>query len=339
MRAVILGGAWLAMLAASPLSLAETGNLEVAGLVEVASATTEDFAGAGTDTVSLATVELALDMKINERVDAFVGFLYEEGATDFGLDEGTITLALLEGASLTAGKMYVPFGRFDTFMISDPQTLVMGETTESVLMFSMGRAGLYGSVYLFNGDSNRASEVSAGNDTGLSAGVNLGYARDDVFNVGISYISNIADSNTLQGLTTTGTAVGVVERSVAGASAFFSATFGRFTVLGEHLSALQSFRNGDLDGTVSRDERPSASNIEVGIAIVDDLTVAAGYQVTCEAQFIGLPETVTSATVAYEVLAGTILAGEYAVMQDYTVADGGTAGRATSLTMQLAVEF
>ena len=340
MRGVVLGVVGLSMLAGSTLAQAEEVNLEVAGLVEVEATSGEDFAGDRTSDVTLATVELALDAELNQRVSAHLAFLYEEDATDFGLDEGTLTLGLNDIAAFTAGRMYVPFGRFDSFMISDPQTLEMAETVETVLMLSLAGDGLYGFAYLFNGD---AEEQSTGNDDNhISSGLNIGYARDGLFDVGLSYISNIADSETLQALEDDPdvvNAVGIIDSRVAGAGAYFSVNLGPVTILGEHITALDNFSNGDLDGMVGNEEKPAASNIEVGVVLPSGVTLAAAYQKTDEAAFIGLPESVVSATLAYEVVAGATLAAEYASLKDYGVSDGGTGESGHSVTVQLAVEF
>lgn len=330
-----------AALMLSPLALAEPA-LEFSGLVEVEAFAAEDYTGARTTDVTLATVGVAMSAIFDERASARLAFLYEEDATDFGLEEGTVTFGLNESTLFTAGKMYVPFGRFDSFMVSDPQTLVMSETVETVLMLSAKNKGFYGSAYLFNGDSEEISEVEKGDDSGISAGFNLGYARDGRFDVGVSYISNIADSDTLQALEDDPhvvDAIGMVDSQVAGAGAYFIASLGSVSVLGEYLTALEHFSNGDLDGTVTMEEQPSASNIEIAAELGDRFAVAAAYQKTTEARFIGLPETVVSAAVAYKVAEGATLAAEYARMKDYTSGDGGTGESASSFTVQLALGF
>lgn len=335
---VLISGAVALM--QSQLAFAEPA-FEISGLVEVEALAAEDFAGARTNDVTLATVGVAMNAIVDERLSARLAFLYEEDTTDFGLEEGTVTFGLSESMVFTAGMMYVPFGRFDSFMVSDPQTLVMSETVETVLMLSGKIRGLYGAAYLFNGDSEEIGEVSAGDNKGISGGLNLGYARDGLFDVGVSYITNIADSDTLQTLEDEpgADARGVVDSAVAGASAYFIASLGNITVLGEHVTALDRFSNGDLDGTVTGKERPSASNIEIIAELADTFTVAAAYQKTAEALFIGLPETVVSATVAYKVAEGATLAAEFARMKDYADSDGGTGGDASSFTMQLALGF
>jgi len=70
------------------------------------------------------------------------------------VDEGTITIgnADVTPIYLTAGRMYIPFGNFESNMISDPITLTMSETREEAFQLGVElENGLHGSAYLFNG--------------------------------------------------------------------------------------------------------------------------------------------------------------------------------------------
>lgn len=336
-----LGVAGLVAMTMSFDAVAQWPEMEFGGLVEVEASSSEDFAGAKTSDITLATVALGIDARVNERVSAHISFLYEEDATDFGVDEGTLSFLVNDVVSFSAGKMYVPFGRYDSFMVSDPQTLVMGETVETVLMVSAERNGLYGSVYTFNGDSDKASTLAKGNDNELSAGFNLGYARDEGFDVGISYISNIGDTDTLQALEASPTAgsVGQVDSPVPGGAAHVMVSFGNVTLVAEHVRALEKFTNGDLDGTVTAQEQPAATNFEAGIQLEKGWLLAAAYQETSDALFIGLPKKVVSGAVSYEVMPGATVAVEYASMEDYASNDGGTGESANTLTLKMAAEF
>jgi len=66
-----------------------------------------------------------------------------------GSGYGTITLGNMEmfPVYLTAGKMYVPFGNFESNMIQDPVTLEIGETRESAGQVGFEHSGFYGSAY------------------------------------------------------------------------------------------------------------------------------------------------------------------------------------------------
>src|SRR5210317_89231 len=130
-------------------------RVTLSGVVEVEAFSAEDFNGADTSDITLATVGLGLDAEITEWVNAHILLLYEEDDTEpMDLDEGTITLGNLEKFPLylNAGKMYVPFGSFESNMISDPLTLELGETRESAAQVGFEASGFYGSFYAFNSD-------------------------------------------------------------------------------------------------------------------------------------------------------------------------------------------
>ena len=109
------------------------GRVTFGGLVEVEATTGKDYEGTKESDITLATVELGLDAEITDWVNGHILLLYEEDDTPLCVDEGFITLGNLEKFPLyfAAGKMYVPFGAFETNMISDPLTLELGENNES----------------------------------------------------------------------------------------------------------------------------------------------------------------------------------------------------------------
>lgn len=96
--------------------------IAISGLIEVEfgyESTSEEDAG---DLV-LATVELGIDVDITEHVTGHILLLNEEDDTEpMDVDEGYITL---DGGDamplfLRVGKMYLPFGRFESHFVSDP---------------------------------------------------------------------------------------------------------------------------------------------------------------------------------------------------------------------------
>jgi hypothetical protein len=90
-----------------------------------------------------------LDANITAHVDGHVLIKYED--EDIFVDEGFIVLTGTDAfpAHLIAGRQYIPFGNFDSHFVTDPVTLVLGETNTGAAV-----AG-----YRFGGD---AVEVSAG---------------------------------------------------------------------------------------------------------------------------------------------------------------------------------
>ena len=87
-------------------------KLTVSGALEVEYGSSESYAGVDSSDVTLATVELGFDARINDRIDAHLTFLYEEDDTPIEVDEGTISVSLNAGHSVVMGQMYVPFGAF-----------------------------------------------------------------------------------------------------------------------------------------------------------------------------------------------------------------------------------
>ncbi len=62
----------------------------------------------------------------------------------------------------------MPFGNFESNMISDPVTLTLAETREDVVQVGFGtEGGFYDSAYFFNGDTDKSKDnvySSADND-------------------------------------------------------------------------------------------------------------------------------------------------------------------------------
>ncbi|MBC2712742.1 MAG: LbtU family siderophore porin [Desulfosarcina sp.] len=123
-------------------------RIQISGLIEVEAAHEKiDYTDPATpdeksDDVDLATVELVVDAKIVKHVDGHVLFKYEDD--DVFVDEGFITLTGTEAfpAYLIAGRQYIPFGYFDSHFISDPTTLVLGETNEGAVVAALLQASL-----------------------------------------------------------------------------------------------------------------------------------------------------------------------------------------------------
>lgn len=319
----------IAAAVAAAMSAPAYADLTLSGALEVEASTSEDFAGAKNSDIVLATAALAVEAELNERVSATLALLYEEDDTAFGLDEGYITMAMNGTTSVVAGRMFVPFGSFESNMISDPLTLELGETSETAILLGMESGNLSGSVYTFNGDVDEDAEIADGDNAALSFGASAGFASDTL-SFGASYISNVAETGGLE-------AVGNnVDAMVAGYGVSFGYTMGNFSVIAEHVSAAEKFSNGDLGGAITNEEQPRATNVEVALALKGGTVLAAAYQVSSETAFMGLPKYVTSVAVSFEPMEDVGMGIEYASMEDFSV-NGGETGNA--ITAQLAVEF
>lgn len=310
-------------------------EVAIGGLLEVEAASSEDFAGTDASDIALATAEIGMSAQINDITEAEIVLLYEEDDTPLEVDVARIGIAASDNVVLDFGQVYVPFGAYETQMISDPLTLEMGETRETVAMASFGRNGFSTGGYIFNGDTNENGDDDSIDNGGLFAGYAFAGNGFDV-DASVGYISDLSDSDALQD--TIGATVG---DSVGAFTAAAIVNAGDFMIIGEYLGAIDTFAVSELafNGTGAE---PSAFNLEAGYGFVlrdMDARIAVGYQQTDEAVALGLPEQRVLAAFSIAIMDNTALAFEWAADEDYSTTDGGTGNNADTFTTQLAVAF
>jgi hypothetical protein len=318
-------------------------RIQISGLVEVEAGYGEvDFTDptAGdeeTSDVDLATVELDVDAKIADHVDGHVLLKYEED--DLFMDEGFITLNGTEAfpVYLIAGRQYIPFGNFDSHFVTDPNTLILGETNEGAVVagYRFGGEMLDISAGVFNGEIDESGK----DDTidGFVAAVTVQPVETLMF--GASCTSNLASSDALseavQDVDSDGE-TDSLDDLVGGWSAFVTFRFlDGFKIIGEYVAALDHFNAGEIyDAADTEKRKPSAWNVELGAAIVENVEVAACYGGADDGGTEFLPETQYGAVLNWGIFENTNLALEYlhGEFED-------DAQETNSLVAQLAVEF
>jgi hypothetical protein len=317
-----LGGGWF-------------DRIEIAGLVEVEASSVEPFEGDSESDVVLATFELGLAAQVNDWVEALASVLYEEGETDLEVDVAQITIANPEVTPVyvNAGQFYLPFGAYETNLVSDPLTLEIGEIRESAAEVGFVYAGFGGSVYAFQGDN----EVDG--DTRIDSwGANLSVAQEFEavsWSAGVGYLSNLGDSDALRDTVTDPTDF------TGGWTANLAVVVQDFNLIGEYLGAADAF-DADALRFDGHGAKPEAWNIELGysFAVFGKESVAAvAYQGTNEALALELPEERWLVGWSIGIFDGTALSFEYAYDTDYSTGKGGTGENASAFVAQLAVEF
>jgi hypothetical protein len=338
-------------------SLAAT--TEIGGLLETEMFFGETFDGESYSDLVLATIEVGLDAEITNWFSGHVLLLHEEfsdniphlhaqGQTGMLVDEAYIEFGnpFLSSFSLQVGHIYIPFGNYQTNMVSDPFTLEIGESRESAIVLNYDR-NFYFSLYMFNGDL-----MESGGDNAIdNMGVNLGYAYqgDTIsFDIGVGYINNIKETDGLSNSiinnrdTLNESIPGLfpdpveVEEYTAGIATHLVFNWGNITFIGELVAAMDDFAADEL--YASKVAKPSASNVEVAYSINDNLTMALGFQNSVDMASY-LPENRTIFGVSYQLDTGTSLAFEFASDKDFGASDGGSGESASTTTIQLAAEF
>jgi hypothetical protein len=235
--------------------------------------------------LTLSTVELGIDIDFIKHVSGQVLLLWEEDETEpLDVDEAFIRL---DGEDvlplyLQAGKIYVPFGNFETHFISDPNTLELGETRESAAVVGYTNDLFNLSFGVFNGDIDEDGKDDH-IDSFVASGV-FTLPEESVPGLalasGLSWISNIADSDlltdTIEDAAEEAAVGAFIDNKVDGLSAFLIATLNeRWTLIAEYVGALDEFDDADpgLGGL-----EPKTWNFELGCAVTEALTVAAKYE-------------------------------------------------------------
>jgi len=318
---------------------------EVSGAVEIEMNSGEAYdSSEKSSDIALATVELGFDAKINDRVSAHVLMLHEDDSTESPtIDEGTITIT--NGPiSINAGRMYIPFGNFESHMISDPLTLEIAETQEAAIEFGYEANGFRASVYAFNGEADKNEED---NDVVDDYGISIGYsmkAGSVNLDFGLYYLNNMAETDGLEGALANQNPT-TVEEHTAGMALHAIAKMDALTVILEHITASDDFNTLDLEFNTANTPvkaKPAASNIEVAYTMGmggREITLAAAHQSSSDIDGSALPESRNMISVSTTIADDVGFAVEYADSDDYETADGGSGESGGVLTAQLAVEF
>jgi len=312
-------------------------RIQMGGRIEVEAAHTKtDYndpavADEKSSDVDLASAELVADAKIADHIDGHVLIKFEDD--ELFVDEGFIALTGSDSfpAYLIAGRQYIPFGNFDSHFITDPNTLLLGETNEGALVagYRLGGEMVDISMGVFNGRAK-----GTGDDDAIDSFV-AGIAARPVKTLlcGVSYTSNLGGSDAFNEFLVD---ADNLDSQVGGWSAFASLQFlERFKLIVEYVAALDSFKAGevyDSNDTIAR--QPSAWNLELGAALAEGFEIAARYGGSDDGGPDFLPETQFGAVLNWGVFVNTNLAIEY--LHDEFEDD---IRKTDTLTAQLAIEF
>lgn len=315
----------------APFTLSTLGKyIKFSGLLELEASYDKPEGGEESSDLVLATAELSTEVSLNDHIGGHLILLWEEDETEpIDVDEAVIILngpktLIGQTATFVGGKMYVPFGTFHSFMVTDPLTLDLGETNSTAALFALEGELWTLKTGIFNGDVDTEGD----NDNIDSWVASLEITPTEGIAFGASYISDIAESD--NGLVTDET---FYKSSVPGATAFVSLALGSFGFEGEYVSAIKGFDNEviavgeDLTGT-----RPRAWNLELAWTPMERAQLALRAE---GAHAFQDDQTRYGATVSYGVYENTILALEY-LRGDAKGADNDLTHTTTA---QLAFEF
>lgn len=331
-----------------PLSAVAAEPVKISGLMEIEASYGKNFDQTSVSDITVSKIELGFDADINERVTAHILMLHEDDGTEpMQLDEGTLSIDLGNGWYVNGGRMVIPFGIFETSLVSDPLTKELGEAHEAALQVGFERNGFYGSLYAFNGDTIKTSTSLNGDDTAEHFGANIGYvfrSGEMSLDVGADYTSSLADADVVYDSLSPNTDtdgdtladISTLDSYVSGFALHAIYRNGPWSAIVEHIKS-DKFQAAELNFN-GQGAEPSATNVEAAYAFAWG-TLALAYQMTDEAQALGLPERRILVGTSLGLFENTNLNIAYGKDKDYLISEGGTGQDGSNLTFQLAVTF
>jgi hypothetical protein len=312
------------------LSLADlTERITLHGLIEVEAAYNKPRGGDESSDMTLATVELGADIRVTDWLGGEIVLLWEENETEpVDLDVGVVTLTCprpLFGltAGFTGGKMYLPFGKFNSFMVTDPLTLDLGETNQSAALLTLEGTHWSLRAGAFSGETDTRDDNQA--IDGWVAALEITPLESLTF--GFSLISDLAESD-----------IALIEdedmyrESVLGGAAFVSWTLGTLGMEAEYVTALETFDPVLIGLTDLTGKRPRAWNLELAWTFAEHWQAALRYE---QAEDFQDDATRYGGALSWGLMEHAVLAVEYL----HGDAKGPEGVLEHTVTAQLAVAF
>ncbi|MBP20043.1 MAG: hypothetical protein CMQ21_14265 [Gammaproteobacteria bacterium] len=314
-----------------------TQRFTFSGVMEIEASYTDSTEWGDDDSSSdliLATAQPGVDVALVDKVSLHFVSFYKEGDIDFDMHEGYIQLQNpgAEDINLKLGKMYLPFEQLETNLVNDTLGLELVSPDESIgfreraalVSWSTGDLTLEG--YVFNGNANEDDNLS---DFGMS----FGYGNE-AFNIGVDYLSNVADSAMIVDALDENQGV-VPEGDLNAISINGMAQLGAATLLAEYIQI------DDLDEIGYQvDDAPTFAQLDLGYDLGNGWSLALAYQLTDEGAVLGMPESRITAGVATSIYDGIVAVSlELWHDEDYDENDGGTDEDFNGVVIQIAAEF
>lgn len=268
---------------------------------------------AGTN-FNLTDAELDTFVEANRWVSGFMTFGYNSGNDDeanrvnnseLQLGQGYLTVGDLSTLPVYAslGQMYVPFGRYSSYMISTPSSKTLGRVQTRAINLgytsSNTEVSPFAAVYGFQGATELDGNPASGDDVeGYGANTGLSFSKGEYSGMlGVSYISNIAESSGLQGDGSDGSGFAQSSASedlakrVPGADIYGQIGYGNYVLLAEYVEATRQFDAADLSYN-GQGAKPQAVDIEAAYSfeLWHPSYVALAYGESWQALTLGLPQ-------------------------------------------------
>lgn len=311
-------------------------GIQWSGALELEAGYLKDYNNDSNSDLRVETAFLAAQKQIQSNLLAAVTVLYEEDETPLEVDEAYISYGINDHFAVTGGQIYVPFGQYNTAVVSDPLTLEIGETRTTAAMVSYAKDDYQLDAYVFRGDSN--TDGQAIDNFGGRLRKNFSY-QDGAGFFSLDFISNLLSSDRLSDVTPD------FDDSTAGMATALHWDNRVWGAAFEYVSALvnaESETPGLFDS-----QKPAALQLECfynDTVYHQNITFAASYQQTKDALLLNLPERRWVVSAALPLTTNLAVSAQLYADRDYgekkeVAGISGTGDDAKGVLLQLAVEI
>jgi len=330
------------------LSYGQRPLVQISGKVEGQALGGSGFNGATSD-VNLTGGELDVNAIVSRWAAGFMSITYDDAAPQTGdresnsriyLQRGFLTLGNLNvlPVYLTLGQMYIPFGSYDSYMVTTALTQSVARIDERALVLGFIKDIFYGQVYGYKGDSYVGNNAAI-NSWGFNLGLKGAFRCLKSYDAGIGYVANIADSQGIQdngagGGTVAGTGTfsgfsqngtNALQDRVPAGDIHGKVSIGPFDFMGEYIMPFTAFNVTDLtfNGTAAK---PKALHAEMDYhknLWNKPFTFGISYGQTWEALALNLPKNSYAAFVKTSLIKDTAEGLEFRHDTNYGASDIG----------------
>lgn len=315
--------------------------IAISGAVEPSATIGRTYTRNTTSDWNLGSSEIDVAAALNEMVEGYIALAYDSGPptstrqrvanSSVFLNMGFVNIGNLDKSPiyLTAGQLFVPFGRFASGMLDATLPTMLARTRSRPIILGYKSSepnGMFASVYGFKTDT-----TLGGSD---AFGVNWGYQfgnQSTSGEIGASYLSSINDSGGMQftGSTLNSNNFGGFSsitngneavKKIGGIGVHGSLSIDRFNLTAEWVGTTSRFRAQDLSFN-GRGARPSAGQVEAGMTFMAfnrPSSIAAGYQWSADALALNIPQHRISAVFNTSIWKYTIESIEFRHDIDYS---------------------
>ena len=188
------------------------------------------------------------------------------------VDEAMVVVHLLQDDRLDflVGRQYLPLGSYDTEMISDPLTEVLGSARRDHVFMTEARFR----TFLFAVSLSRSDSGTHRN----TYTIRLGFDNDQVWG-GVDYTDDITESGEIVSSNSI--------YKVPGLAVYGAMELGRLQLMVEHISVLGTIESDTLDSGL----QPSATHLEANIDLDNERVFAVSWNDTQAAEALGLTKS------------------------------------------------